>query len=114
MIMRKITITFCFIMILSILLTGCTGTKKSENEIREIAYHSLDDYSKNTIINWENAEVEEFKSPTEMHLGNSSVNIEGKETYRITFNVQNEAVLGPIVMFVDKDSYKISGVGLRD
>lgn len=58
--MRKITIAVCFIMILSALFTGCTATKRSESEIREIAYHSIDDYSKNTVINWENTKVEEM------------------------------------------------------
>lgn len=112
--MKKI-ILYSFLCLL-ILITGCSTTEKSDEDITNIAYQYLDENTKKTILDWENAKVDkESKSEGYLVAGpNGVVNTKGKNIYTITFRTNNEATLGPISVAMDKDTYSIIGVGLRD
>jgi hypothetical protein len=42
------------------------------------------------------------------------INIKDKDTYKVIFRTNNQSLLGPITIYVDKNSYKILGIDLRD
>ena len=90
--------------------------EKSESEIIEFVYNSLDEYNKKSIIDWKSAKVEEYKPSTDCIIGGSkgAINIKDKDTYKLTFRTDNEGILGPITMYVDMNSYEILGGDLRD
>jgi len=93
-----------------------TNIKKSESDIIEIVYNSLDEYNKKSIIDWKSAKVEEYKPLTDCIIGGSqgAINIKDKDTYKITFRTDNEGILGPITKYVDMNSYEILGGEMRD
>lgn len=123
MIMRKMIISLCLLMLISVQITGCTtapNSIKNENKIsmstiKEIAYQYLSENEKNSIIDWKNALVSESKISSDHTVASltGAVNLKGKDTYIITFTTNN-ASLGPITIYVDKNSHKVLGVDLRD
>ena len=42
------------------------------------------------------------------------MNIKGKDTYKVTFRTTNEGILGPIIIYIDKNSYSVLGGDLRE
>jgi hypothetical protein len=95
-----------------------SGLKKSESEIRAMAYNYID---KNEIglPNWEsvkNVKVEEYKEQRDHLVINSGrqINLIGKEAYRVSFDNGNPSKLGPITVYLDKNFYKFLGVDIRE
>lgn len=93
-----------------------TIDRKEEDDIRKIGYESLNKKSKETIIDWKNAKVDECKYKSDHIIGstNGSVNIRGKAVYRVNFKTTDEALLGPIIVYIDKNSYNVLGNDFRD
>lgn len=91
----------------------------NQNEIyayvRGLAYESLSKEGKIDIINWGNAEVENYKSPIEHFVFKDSkeVDIRGVATYRVYFKTNIEWTVGPLYVYVDKYTYEVYGVGIR-
>lgn len=130
--MKKISIFLSIIIFLSLIAIGCSEEKigkskeeshkiensksKSDNDIKQIAFESLSDNEKNTIINWMDGIVEVYKSTTDHIVGSSiePINIKDKDTYKVTFWTNNEETLGPITMYLDRNTYEVLGVDLRD
>lgn len=130
--MKKVSIFLSIIIFLSLMAIGCNKEKidkskeenhkiensksKSDNEIKQIAFESLSDNEKNTIINWMDGKVEVYKSTTDHSVGSSiePINIKDKDTYKVTFGTNNEETLGPITMYLDRNTYEVLGVDLRD
>jgi len=70
-------------------------------QIREIAWNSISQQEKSTvIIDWE-------KSPVTETIYNE------KSAYAVIFNTSNDALLGPIIVYVEKKSLIVLGQGLR-
>ncbi len=69
-------------------------------QIRKIAWNSLSALEKSTVINSEKAFV------TETTYMNNKV-------YSVTFNTVDDALLGPIVVYIDKNSLVVLGKSLR-
>lgn len=70
-------------------------------QIREIAWSSLSEQEKSTVIvDWENAPVVEET-------------YQEKTTYAVRFNTSDDALLGPIIVYVEKTSLVVIGQGLR-
>lgn len=116
-------------MLLSLYFTGCTKQEKNnpassqetqdhkiKSDIREIAYKYLGESDKETLIDFENAEVEEYIYTTDHFVAglNGKINIKDKDTYRVVFNTINDAILGPITIYIDKSSYYVLGIDFRD
>jgi hypothetical protein len=130
--MKKIIIFLSLIICISFQVTGCTEqktgnstkknqkiettVKKTESDIREIAYQSLDQGSKNTILYWKGAKVEEYIDITDHSVAgpNRGVNIKGIDAYKITFSTTNEGILGPLTIYVDKNTFNVIGTDFRE
>jgi len=90
-------------MVLVPLFLGCDKGEEPElyGQIREIAWNYLDDREKSTVITeWSGALVGEGT-------------FQGKVSYAVYFNTTDDALLGPIVVYVDKSSLTVIGQGLR-
>ncbi len=73
----------------------------SFSQVREAAWNSLSAEDKSTvIIDWEKAPVTE-------------VTYQGKITWAVRFNTSDDALLGPIIIYVDKSTLIVLGQGLR-
>ncbi|MDF2538445.1 MAG: hypothetical protein K0S76_1466 [Herbinix sp.] len=110
-------VMFVFSISLLLLISGCKEIK-SETEIREIAYDYLNDQGKELIIDWETASVDEYPISNELKIMNNDydiTSIKNIDTYAVTFhtNVTLEAFAGPIIVYLDKNTYKILGMNLR-
>jgi hypothetical protein len=115
MAMKKVILSSFLLLFVFIQITGC-GSAKSDGDIRNIAYQYLNEGTKKTIIDWENAKVEEESNSQDYLVAgpNGVVSTKGKDIYKITFRTNNEAYLGPILVIMDKNTYAIIGAGLRD
>lgn len=93
------------ILILAItpIISGCKkdDTKDFDTQVKEIAWNSLSEQEKATVIvEWEDAIVKE-------------TNYEEKSSYSVIFNTSYDALLGPITVYIDKTSLEVLGKGLR-
>ena len=131
--MRKILFYGGLITIVIFQLTGCNNKlinnskeinlilkednlilEKSDDEIKEIALNWLDDERKKSIIDINNSKVEEIKYKEDYYVvsNEGSINIKDKVIYKVTFNTLAE-VLGPIVIYVDKEEFEVLGTYIR-
>lgn len=79
-----------------------TQPEKLYTEIREIAWNDLNEQEKSSIIiDWKQA-----------HVDKSSYN--NKEAYVVTFNTSSDALLGPIMVYVDASTKIVLGHAPRD
>lgn len=70
-------------------------------QIREIAWSSLSEQDKSTvIIDWKKAPVTE-------------TTYQEKSTYAVCFNTSDDALIGPIIVYIEKTSLIVLGYGLR-
>lgn len=97
-------------------LTCCTFSKpKTLDEVRVISFGWLSEEEKESIVDWESAAVETIQPQEElliMGLG-GTVDLKGKEVYKITFQTDMDALLGPFAVYMDRKTYEKLGVGLR-
>ena len=101
--------------------TEIEGTESTlqqiQTTIRNIAYKNIDKTAKAEIKDWENSEVEEYKTLIDHTIRGQSgfINIKGVDTYRILFDDSNDFIeLGPIVVYVDKNTDTVLGYDLRN
>ncbi|ADZ21530.1 hypothetical protein BJV85_001406 [Clostridium acetobutylicum] len=68
------------------------------------------------IVDWKNAEVTEgkFNPSVAKVVKNNKEGLKGRAVYIVTFKTNNEKILGPITIYLDKLSYEILGTALRD
>lgn len=86
------------------------------DEAIETTRQLLDEKSSKTIINIDNPKVEEVvfdKSPS-IYLVDKQAKVVGRKLYRITYNTQQDGLLGPIVFYIDKLSGKHIGMDYRE
>ena len=100
------------------ILIGCTPTdyKKTEKEIREIAYNWLDDGSKSEIINYDTASIGKviFTSDYFVATKTDSINIKNVEAYRVVLNTSKDDLLGTIVVYLKEDTLNVLGMDYRE
>lgn len=94
------------IILTSILLCVAYSCKKEdiESEIiyREIAWNHISEWEKTTVnIKWSEAPV-------------FATDYQGKKAIAVQFNTTMDALLGPILVFIDVDSKKVLGTGIRE
>ena len=82
----------------------------------EIAKNELNEKSIETIINYDNPNIEEIVADTNLSICcfEENVDIVGKELYKISFNTIHDGLLGPIVFYVDKMGGKLIGAEFRE
>jgi hypothetical protein len=85
-------------------VTNCKRDSSSDPllQIREVAWNSLSKNEKSTVnIDWKKANVEL-----------STYNL--KDAYIVVFNTEDEALLGPITVYVDFSEKTVLGQNSRD
>lgn len=99
--MKEIIVLFiCLLPIIS----GCDKDELNGEfkEYIEIAWNSLTEDEKSTVIGeWEEAHVE-------------ATSYQQKSVYAIRFNTSYDALLGPIIVYIDVETKKVLGQALRD
>ena len=101
----KNLIILCIVLIP--IISGCrkeskTDTDPTTMQIREIAWNYLDDQQKSTVnVDWKQAPVTE-----------SGFN--GVKAYLVTFNTTEDALLGPITVYVNMSGKVVLGQAMRD
>jgi hypothetical protein len=112
--MRTFFMTFS--LFFAIFLNGCNSNSAYSNEI-ESAYNYVDPISQETIKNWEKASVEKYIPTGELEVKdeekNKYINIKGFKTLKVSFKTTDDAELGPINVYIDENSKKVLGVGIR-
>ena len=76
----------------------------------------LDERSKKNIINLDNPGLEEvfFESDPHIYCFSDRKKVIGKLLYKITFNTEQDGILGPMVFFVDVISGELVGAEYRE
>jgi len=85
------------------IISGCKkeNATDSDLQIREIAWNSIDAQAQSTVIvEWKQAVVSE-----------STYN--QKSVYAVRFNTSDDALLGPIIVYVDTSTKVVLGQALR-
>jgi hypothetical protein len=78
------------------------STPDLNTQIREIAWNSLSSQDKATVnVDWGKAPV-------------TTSTFNGKSTYSVMFNTKDDALLGPITVYVDSSTKVVLGQALRD
>ena len=91
-------------------------TETTKEDAIKIAQNDINKIEKATIINFKNPTVEELVLDENMsfYLFDADENIKGKKAYKITFKTEQDAFLGPIVYYIDKDNGKLLGLDYRE
>jgi hypothetical protein len=90
--------------LISLALISCKKDSAADPnmQIREIAWNYITDYEKSTVnVDWKQAPVNE-----------STYN--GISAYEVIFNTTDDALLGPIMVYVDSSTKVALGQALRD
>jgi len=96
--------------------TDETSLQQTQTRIRYIAYQDLNESMKTEIKDWENGEVREYKFSTDHFIRSQReyINIKDIDTYRILFEPKNDFIeLGPITIYVNKNTETVLGYDLR-
>lgn len=99
--MKRIVFTILFIIPF---LAGCEKKDSQDLQllyIREVAWNSLSSQQRASVISdWNKALVSETR-------------YEEKTAYSVTFHTKDDALLGPIIVYVDATTFVVLGYGLR-
>lgn len=121
----KNLILFLFILSLSFIVLGCINEKQVDPEdslselekvymeMREIAWASLSDTDKETVLgNWKDAKVTEEKLSVNNEV---QPNNDGKQIkiMKVIFNTSRDRFLGPIGIYINPDTNKIISKDIR-
>lgn len=104
-----------------ILITGCGMRTTNIEAIVEKAYSYIEPQEeKNTILDWRDSKVTEIDYSKEQSHKiwdmdiNKEVDLKDKHVYKVVFNVQDNRILGNIIVYVEKKTNKVLGVDLRE
>ena len=82
-------------------ISGCEKDNDINAQVREIAWNSLSEHDKATvIIDWQ-------KSPVTETI------FQDKSVYAVSFNTSDDPLLGPIIVYIEKSSLIIIGQAPR-
>ncbi len=119
--MKRTIIIFIIIVVLFCTFFICgkqSSPKRGITVERAIEYtkQMLDDKSRATItdINNPNIKEVEFDEAPSIYLFEKKTEVVGRTLYRITYNTEQDGLLGPIVFYVDKLSGEIIGMDYRE
>ncbi len=95
--------TIIFLLTIVTIFTSCNkNDPETLMKVREIAWNSLSDNDKSSVTTeWELAIVRE-------------ATFQNKKSYAVTFNTTDDALLGPIVVYVRISTKKVLGRGIRE
>lgn len=107
------------IAVMSVYMTGCFRNiiyhEVSPQRAVKIAKDYVSDNSNEVITNFDNPKVEEvvFDEEPVIAFFSDYRNVVGKTLYKVTFNTENDSLLGPITIYVDKGSGVLIGADYR-
>lgn len=107
----------CLIVLIGVYIMGNPGVPEiTEQMAIENVKKTLDERTVATITNFDNPKVEEviFKTKPSIYLFDENTNVVGKGLYKITFNTEQDGLLGPIVFYVDKLNGDLIGADFRE
>ena len=111
MILKKLSLILSFLF-LSIGLFGCQQNNENEYEgFRQVAWESLSENIKDTVIgDWQKAEVIET-SPADVpqHIKLDK----NQKVVKVVFKTEQDSLLGPIGLYIDRSSKEVIGFDLR-
>lgn len=127
---KKISFLFILILVLSSLV-GCSENKNDNHKyvpkpdadtifletaasLREIAWIQLSQGEKESVTgDWKNAKVT-IVQWDEVPLKKTSVKPESLSIYKVTFNTNKDALLGPIGIYFNPETKEIVGYDVRE
>ncbi len=82
----------------------------------ELAKKSLSKKSKEEITNFDSPKVENvvFDEEPSIYYFSNKIDIVGKKIYKITFNTVHDRLLGPIVIYINKENGELIGTDYRE
>ncbi|MFD1738069.1 hypothetical protein ACFSCX_16155 [Bacillus salitolerans] len=98
------------------ILASCNNSNQKYMQDINLAYDSLNSYDKETIKNWKKAEVLEYTPSETLEIMDNDyklVDIKDTPVIRIIFKTTDDETLGPITIYIHKESKKIIGTGIR-
>lgn len=113
--MKKIGIIILGIMIALIIYAGWKGNHDVK-VIGSIAYDWLDDEIKIDIIDKKPIEIKELTTRDKHILYNKdkTVNIKNMDVYKVTFKSKNEELLGPVIVYINRENLDVVGMEFRE
>ncbi|RAP76098.1 hypothetical protein DL346_11795 [Paenibacillus montanisoli] len=115
----KRTIIILLALLTMLGVVGCSNNEQIDgaSAIREVAWNNLSENQKKTVVgNWKSAKVEEatLSEITAIAPDNDELPEKEDHLYKVTFNTKGDAMLGPIVAYVDGDTKEVLGYRARD
>ena len=116
---KKQSILWGFLSILLVGLAACNfNSKIVKNEhitsIQDIAYKSLDAGDKSQLENNKAIAKVEKRIVTERIATLTDTKYNGKEVYVVIFKAKKNSLLGDISVYIDENSNKVIGRGIRE
>lgn len=126
--MKKTTLLFSIILLTlivifsSLFIRNKKDTPSAEShgitaqDAIDIAQKQLDGNGVETITNYKHPDIEKvvFQTPPPIYLLDETVDVVGKNLYKITFTTELDGLLGPIVFYIDEQSGTVIGTDFRE
>lgn len=119
---RKSIFVIFFTLLLFIIAIYYFNSTNSNNDRKNVIITAAYNYipegkEKDTIVDWQKADAEESKYDVDHVIYNFSTqshkNIRNIEAYKVTFD-NNNTLLGPIVVYIDRKTMQYLGTELRE
>ncbi len=113
--MKKVIFPVVFVLIIIAIIWGNTKQITPEVAISIAKEFVYEDKEKSGIINFDNPKLEEvvFETLPQIAYIGRKTDIAKKPLYKITFNTDQDGLLGPVVVYINKKGGKIIGMGYR-
>lgn len=91
--------------------TGITKEQAKANARAKLSQQEIE-----TITNLDNPKIEEivFEGNLPIYLFDENTDIAGKDLYKITYNTEQDGLLGPIIFYADRISGNVVGCDFRE
>lgn len=116
--MKKLLTSIILILIFSTFFIGCSDKSSilEKDNIREAAYNWIDDNIKYTIIDWQTSKIENITFDKEHLIINEreTLDIINTEVFKVTFTTKDDDLLGPVIVYLDIDTFEVLGMDFRE
>ena len=87
-----------------------------KDNIRQTAYNWIDDSIKSTMIDWQTSKIENITFDKEHLIINETetLDIINTEVFKVTFTTKDDDLLGPVIVYLDKDTFEVLGMDFRE
>jgi len=113
---RSVILTILLFPFLLLFYIWFGDSLKYPNEIK-LAYDYVNPISQKTIKNWKVARVMESTPTADLEImskeTNSLINIKGRKVLVVKFKTEEDEILGSILVYIDKNTNNVLGIGGR-